>query len=142
MGAPVLVGAGIGAVTSLAMGKDPLMGAAMGGLTGGTFGGSGALGSGFTEGGLFSSAIPDAVHCSADDTDPWLPGLGNGRVVFLRAGTGQLDPSGADVCLPPGADHCSVVAVAFTVGGGEGRGVSQADGQSRRCGAGNSRHIS
>jgi hypothetical protein len=62
MGAPVLVGAGIGAVTSLAMGKDPLMGAAMGGLTGGTFGGSGALGSGFTE---FSSAIPDAVGSQA-----------------------------------------------------------------------------
>ena len=54
MGAPVLVGAGIGAVTSLAMGKDPLMGAAMGGLSGGAFGGAEGFGSGFTEGGLFS----------------------------------------------------------------------------------------
>ena len=54
MGAPVLVGAGIGAISSLAMGKDPLMGAAMGGLSGGAFGGSAGFGSGFTEGGLFS----------------------------------------------------------------------------------------
>ena len=54
MGAPVLVGAGIGAISSLAMGKDPLMGAAMGGLSGGAFGGAEGFGSGFTEGGLFS----------------------------------------------------------------------------------------
>lgn len=40
MGAPVLVGAGIGAATSLAMGRDPLMGAALGGLSGGAFGGA------------------------------------------------------------------------------------------------------
>ena len=54
MGAPVLIGAGIGAISSLAMGKDPLMGAAMGGLSGGAFGGAGGFGSGFTEGGLFN----------------------------------------------------------------------------------------
>ena len=64
MGAPVLMGAGLGAVTSLAMGRDPLQGALLGGVTGGTFGGSGGLGSGFTEGGLFSSAIPDAAVSS------------------------------------------------------------------------------
>lgn len=65
MGAPVLVGAGIGAVSSLAMGRDPLQGALLGGVTGGAFGGSGGLGSGFTEGGLFGSAIPDAVGSQA-----------------------------------------------------------------------------
>lgn len=54
MGAPVLIGAGIGAATSLATGGNPLQGALLGGIGGGTFGGSGALGSGFTEGGLFS----------------------------------------------------------------------------------------
>lgn len=54
MGAPVLIGAGLGAVTSLAMGQDPLKGAVLGGVTGGTFGGAGGFGSGFTEGGLMS----------------------------------------------------------------------------------------
>ena len=64
MGAPVLVGAGIGALTSLATGRDPLAGAAMGGLTGGAFGGSTGFGSGFTEGGLFnlgSAITPSAA---------------------------------------------------------------------------------
>jgi len=65
MGAPVLIGAGIGAISSLAMGKNPLQGAILGGVTGGTFGGSGGLGSGFTEGGLFGSAVPDAVGSQA-----------------------------------------------------------------------------
>lgn len=52
MGAPVLVGAGVGALASLATGRDPFQGAALGGLTGGAFGGSTGFGSGFTEGGL------------------------------------------------------------------------------------------
>lgn len=54
MGAPVLIGAGIGAAASLATGRNPLQGALLGGIGGGTFGGSAGLGSGFTEGGLFS----------------------------------------------------------------------------------------
>ena len=54
MGAPVLVGAGIGALTFLATGRDPLQGAALGGVTGGAFGGPTGFGSGFTEGGLFN----------------------------------------------------------------------------------------
>ena len=65
MGAPVLVGAGIGALTSLATGRDPLQGAALGGMTGGAFGGSTGFGSGFTEGGLFnlgSAVTPTAVE--------------------------------------------------------------------------------
>lgn len=63
MGAPVLVGAGIGALTSLATGRDPLQGAALGGVTGGAFGGSTGFGSGFTEGGLFNlgSAVTPTV---------------------------------------------------------------------------------
>tara|TARA_R110000822_G_scaffold52302_4_gene135573 strand:+ start:724 stop:1521 length:798 start_codon:yes stop_codon:yes gene_type:complete len=72
MGAPVLVGAGIGAATSLAMGKDPLMGAAMGGLSGGAFGGAGSFGSGFGESGLFSlggdiatNAVPSSLSSGA-----------------------------------------------------------------------------
>ena len=65
MGAPVLVGAGIGAISSLATGRNPLQGALLGGVTGGAFGGSTGFGSGFTEGGLFNlgsstlSSIPE-----------------------------------------------------------------------------------
>lgn len=50
MGAPVMVGMGVGALTALATGKDPLMGAAVGGASGGMFGGAGGFGSGFTSG--------------------------------------------------------------------------------------------
>jgi hypothetical protein len=46
--AHVLIGAGVGAATSLATGGDPLKGALLGGVTGGVFGGA--------EGGLFGSA--------------------------------------------------------------------------------------
>ena len=54
MGPPLLIGAGLGAATSLAMGKNPFMGALLGGATGGAFGGAGGFGSGFTEGNLLS----------------------------------------------------------------------------------------
>ena len=47
MGAPVMVGMGVGALTALATGKDPLMGAAVGGASGGMFGGADGFGSGF-----------------------------------------------------------------------------------------------
>ena len=65
MGPPLLIGAGLGAATSLAMGKNPFMGALLGGATGGAFGGAGGFGSGFTQGGgLFSGlqgVAPEAV---------------------------------------------------------------------------------
>ena len=47
MGAPVLVGMGVGALTAMATGKDPLTGAAIGGASGGMFGGAEGFGSGF-----------------------------------------------------------------------------------------------
>jgi len=64
MGAPVLMGAGIGAITALATGNNVFKGAALGGLGGGAFGGSTGFGSGFTEGGLFdlgSGALTNAA---------------------------------------------------------------------------------
>lgn len=62
---PMLIGAGVGAVSSAAMGKSPFMGALLGGATGGAFGGAGGIGSGFAEGGLaptlgFGAAAPVA----------------------------------------------------------------------------------
>lgn len=47
MGAPVLAGMGIGAALALAQGRDPLKAAAIGGVSGGFFGGADGLGSGF-----------------------------------------------------------------------------------------------
>lgn len=64
--AHVLVGAGIGAATSLATGGDPMKGALLGGVTGGAFGGA--------EGGLFGSAIPSTGTTVATST-PTLGGL-------------------------------------------------------------------
>jgi hypothetical protein len=68
MGMPLLIGAGVGALSSAAMGKSPftgaLMGGALGGLggAGGLFGGAAGSGAGATaaatEGGLLSSAAP------------------------------------------------------------------------------------
>lgn len=75
MGAPVLVGAGIGAVASLATGRDPLQGAILGGVTGGAFGGAEGFGSGFTEGGLMdlgSSAVSGGI---AETATPTMGGL-------------------------------------------------------------------
>jgi len=81
MGAPVLVGAGIGAATSLAMGRDPLMGAALGGLSGGAFGGVEGFGSGFAEGGLFDLGSA-ATNVGANS---------------LNAGSGLLSGAGTTV---------------------------------------------
>lgn len=53
---PMLIGAGVGALSSAAMGKSPFTGALLGGATGGAFGGAGGFGSGFTEGGLLSGS--------------------------------------------------------------------------------------
>jgi len=66
MGSPVLIGAGIGAATSLAMGRDPLMGAALGGISGGAFGGAEGFGSGFAEGGLFTDGLFDVGLSAAE----------------------------------------------------------------------------
>ena len=114
MGAPVLVGAGIGAISSLAMGKDPLMGAAMGGLSGGAFGGSAGFGSGFTEGGLMdlgsgmlTSSIPEVATQGAAQSamtagapSSLLSGAGTPVDMALNplnAGSSLLSSSGAPV---------------------------------------------
>jgi hypothetical protein len=52
MGMPMIIGAGVGALSSAAMGKSPFTGALLGGVSGGALGGAGGFGSGFVEGGL------------------------------------------------------------------------------------------
>lgn len=68
MGMPMIIGAGVGALGSAAMGKSPFTGALMGGalgglggaggLFGGAAGGAGAGATAATEGGLLSTAAP------------------------------------------------------------------------------------
>lgn len=94
MGAPVLIGAGIGAVGALATGGDPLRGAALGGLSGGAFGGAEGFGSGFTEGGLFNlgSGLSDIGIQGA--TGAATPSLGSGGYA-AASGAGSAATSGA-----------------------------------------------
>lgn len=75
MGAPVLIGAGIGAATSLATGGNPLQGALLGGIGGGAFGGSAGLGSGFKQGGLFSLGSGLGSAGTVATSTPTLGGL-------------------------------------------------------------------
>jgi len=96
MGAPVLVGAGIGALSSLATGQDPLKGAALGGITGGAFGGSTGFGSGFTEGGLMdlgSSALSSVPEIATEGVAQ--------SAMTAGAPSSLLSSQGADMALNP-----------------------------------------
>lgn len=79
---PVLVGAGIGALSSAAMGKSPFTGALLGGATGGLFGGKESL-LGDKLGSMFSGAtdnIAGGIKVAADGTIPsvGITGFGQG----------------------------------------------------------------
>jgi hypothetical protein len=73
MGAPILIPAAIGAVSSAAMGKNPLLGAAMGGALGGVgsslFGG--AAGAGAT--GASQAAAPASLFGTTEAISPFTP---------------------------------------------------------------------
>ena len=98
MGAPVMVGMGVGALTALATGKDPLMGAAVGGASGGMFGGAGGFGSGFTSGAT-AATTGTAVGATAGTSAGTALGQGG---MNTAAGQGLLGatPSFASVGAP------------------------------------------
>ena len=98
MGAPVMVGMGVGALTALATGKDPLMGAAVGGASGGMFGGAGGFGSGFTSG---ATAATSGTAIGATAGTSAGTALGQGGM-NTAAGQGLLGatPSFASVGAP------------------------------------------
>ena len=117
MGPPLLIGAGLGAITSAAMGKNPFMGALLGGATGGAFGGAGGFGSGFAgdAGGLLSNVQGVATAPVSLGTGGFASGIG-----------GQVIPSAASSAIPAG----------FTATNGEigsnllsGNGITTASGQ-------------
>jgi hypothetical protein len=74
MGAPVLIPAAIGAVSSAAMGKNPLLGAAMGGALGGVgsslFGGAAA---GATGANAAQAATPASLFGTTEAISPFTP---------------------------------------------------------------------
>ena len=67
---PMIIGAGVGALSSAAMGKSPFTGALLGGATGGAFGGAGGFGSGFTQGGLAPSLGLGTAGSAVGSTAP------------------------------------------------------------------------
>jgi hypothetical protein len=113
MGPPILIGAGLGALTSAAMGKSPFTGALLGGATGGMFGGAGGLfgsagaGAGATTGiqlaqapiveGLATSLTPAVVGGSgaAGITGLGTQALGGAGITGL--GSGTLGAGGAAI---------------------------------------------
>jgi hypothetical protein len=81
---PMLIGAGIGALSSAAMGKNPFTGALLGGATGGAFGGSESL-----LGGKFAEALGQGA----------VGGVSNG-INLAEAGTGAFG-GGAGINIAP-----------------------------------------
>ena len=85
---PVLVGAGIGALSSAAMGKSPFTGALLGGATGGLFGGKESL-LGDKLGSMFSGATDNvAGGIVANSTQP-IPSVG---ITGFGQGAKLVDP--------------------------------------------------
>lgn len=68
MGAPVLIGAGLGALGSAVTGRSPVTGALLGGAGGGLFGGgSSLLGSSLSSGAVPASSVGQAVVANSID---------------------------------------------------------------------------
>ena len=80
---PMIIGAGVGALGSAAMGKSPFTGALLGGVTGGAFGGASGFGSGFgfgDAGGLLSNLQGVATTPVSLGTGGYASGIG-GQVI-------------------------------------------------------------
>jgi hypothetical protein len=88
MGMPLLIGAGVGALTSAAMGKSPFTGALLGGATGGMFGGAG--------GGLFGGAGSGAGTGAASGIVGSTGEIGSSLLSAAPAASGASYVTGAD----------------------------------------------
>jgi hypothetical protein len=86
MGPPVLIGAGLGALTSAAMGKSPFTGALLGGATGGMFGGAE---------GLFGSAAASGTGTGIQLAQPAITeGLATSLAPTVVGGSGAAGITG------------------------------------------------
>lgn len=122
MGMPVLIGAGVGALGSAAMGKSPLTGALMGGSLGGLGGASGLFGEAAKAGGIFGTG-PGGLLEGLQGVSAATPSLGSGGYAALAS---QAAPTAVAANVPAG----------FTSLGGEigpsfmsGPGITTASGQ-------------
>jgi len=122
MGMPVLIGAGVGALGSAAMGKSPLTGALMGGSLGGLGGSAGLFGEAAKAGGVLGTG-PGGLLEGLKGVSAATPSLGSGGYAALAS---QAAPSAVAANVPAG----------FTSLGGEigpsfmsGPGIVTASGQ-------------
>ena len=85
--AHVLIGAGVGAATSLATGGDPIKGALLGGVTGGAFGGApvGAGGTSECCGSVAVGPVSKDAWCSRGGRERFLLGVCRRGVRRLRS---------------------------------------------------------
>ena len=91
----MLIGAGVGALSSAAMGKSPFTGALLGGATGGAFGGAGGFGSGFAgdAGGLLSNLQGVATTPVSMGTGGFASGIGNQVIPNIAANVAPIASS-------------------------------------------------
>ena len=105
MGAPVLIPAAIGAVGSAAMGKSPLLGAAMGGALGGLGSASGLFGAGATGAGATTVTSPASLFGGAES----LAGGGAGNLGMFTAGNIGSTGVGPAAALGSAGEYASAV---------------------------------
>lgn len=122
MGMPVLIGAGVGALGSAAMGKSPLTGALMGGALGGLGGAGGLFGDAAKTGGVLGTGTGGLLE-GLQGVSAAAPSLGSGGYAALAS---QAAPTAVVANVPAG----------FTSLGGEigpsfmsGPGITTASGQ-------------
>ena len=122
MGMPVLIGAGVGALGSAAMGKSPLTGALMGGSLGGLGGAAGLFGEAAKAGGVLGTGTGGLLE-GLQGVSAAAPSLGSGGYAALAS---QAAPTAVAANVPAG----------FTSLGGEigpafmsGPGLTTASGQ-------------
>ena len=122
MGMPVLIGAGVGALGSAAMGKSPLTGALMGGSLGGLGGSAGLFGEAAKAGGVLGTG-PGGFLEGLKGVSAATPSFGSGGYAALAS---NAAPSAVAANVPAG----------FTSLGGEigpsfmsGPGIATASGQ-------------
>ena len=134
---PLLVGAGIGAIGSAAMGKSPLTGALLGGALGGMGGAGGLFGAAPTAGVSGLSAAP-AAATAGEIAIPSTSLLGAGTIApymgipasALESGVGMAGLEGAGAVAPTMGVQLSAAPSLGAMDYGIGAGNTLAGGQS------------
>jgi hypothetical protein len=138
MGMPMIIGAGIGALGSAAMGKSPFTGALLGGTLGGLGGAGGLFGAAPTAGVSGLSAAAPAAATAGEIAIPSTSLLGAGTIApsvgipasALESGVGMAGLEGAGAVAPTMGVQLSAVPSLGAMDYGIGAGNTLAGGQS------------